>query len=97
MVPGGGVAKQLLNLEQPVSNPDPRKNAQVINSVAKGAYSNLINQLGAITSRDQLSRIKSLGKSSFNRAWQQVGMRTNGRRKRHITLSRGDVLVIRVQ
>jgi hypothetical protein len=96
IVPGGGVAKQLLNLEAAVSNPDARTNAQVINKVAKNSYANLINQLGNINSASQLNRIKSLGKLSFSQALQQVGT-TGKRRRKHITLNRGDVLVIRVR
>jgi hypothetical protein len=94
MVPGGAAAKQLLNLELPVSSSDPRKNAQVINKVAKNAFSNLVQQLVPINSPSQLTRIKHMGKSSFNRAWQQVNSRSIATRR--ITLRRGDKLIIKV-
>lgn len=94
-VPGGGIAKQLLNLEAPITSNSPRRNAQVINQVAKKSYGNLINQMGKLKG-NQLGLIKNLGKSSFNQALQQV--QTGSKRNvRYIMIQKGQTLVVRVR
>jgi len=95
MIPGGAIAKQMLNLEAPVTQSNPRKNAQVINTVAKNAYSNLIDKLGTITSPAQLGQIKSMGQAAFNQAWKRKSSRTP-QQVRRIKLRRGQKLVVRV-
>lgn len=94
MVPGGAVAKQLLNLEVPVSHSNPLKNAQVINTVAKRTYTNLINQMAPINSPNQLNQMRSMGKNAFNRAWGQIGSKSN--HTRQIVLKRGERIIIKV-
>ena len=95
-VPGGGVAKQLLNLETPINNANPKKSAQIINSTAKAAYANLINGMGTIASANQLQKIKTMGRSAFNQAWQQQQSDSRHIKVRRITLHRGQKLVVRV-
>jgi hypothetical protein len=92
--PGGGIAKQLLNLEAPIANSNPRQNAKIINQVAKNSYGNLVNQLATLQP-NQLGNLKTLGKASFKQAWQSAG-RTSQGNVRRITLRKGQKLIVRV-
>lgn len=93
MGPGGGMAKQLLNLETPVANGNLRNSARYIHDATRNAYGNLLNQL---TSTGNPGKAKDFGKMAVQQAMQSSRTRSGGRKHR-ITIGKNDVLIVRVQ
>lgn len=94
MGPGGGMAKQLLNLETPVANGNLRNSARYIHQATRNAYGNLVNQL--TSSVGNPGKAKDFGKMAVQQAVQSSRTRSGGRRHR-ITIGKNDVLIVRVQ
>lgn len=94
MGPGGGMAKQLLNLETPVANGNLRNSARYIHQATRNAYGNLVNQLTSTVGNPAMA--KDFGKMAVQQALN--GARTkSGGRKHRITIGKNDVLIVRVQ
>ena len=95
MGPGGGVAKQLLNLEAPVADGNLRNSARYIHQATRKAYGNLVNQLASPTG--QPARARDFGKMAVKQAMQGGSRLQSGGRRHRITIGRNDVLIVRVQ